>query len=519
MYDPNYTLQKDVRSQDKKSKRAWRAGILVGLLALTLVLGAFYAPLLWQSETVAAAPSTQLSPIPVTTASLVDDQVALADLYDAVNPSVVSIQTSVKASSLLNQNSLPSFNLPGFSIPEQNQQLPEGVDPDTLIQQGQGSGWIYDEDGHIVTNNHVVDGADDVTVTFYDGTWATAEVVATDPQADLAVLKVTPPDSFPWRALSLASTDDLRVGHSVIAIGNPYGYAGTMTTGIVSALGRSFPTEELSGSSYTLPDIIQTDAAINPGNSGGPLLNLNGEVVGVNFAIESSTRTNSGVGFAIPVSVIERVVPALIESGAYTYPYLGISGTSITPALARELGIENEITGAYVATVVSGSPAADAGLVGADPDSSKGGDIIVSFNGVDVNSFDALVGELVTTTSPGDKATLGVVRNGKTLDVEITIGARPSSTTASSQSSEESTPESEGQVTPDREGRVSAARAMQIAEGEIEDVLEGAVTGRSVSAEVHDGEAVWVVTLETASQSATVVIDRASGDVLEVNVD
>jgi len=532
MYDPNYTLQQTNNTKKRHtSKRAWQAGILAGLLTLTLVLGAFYAPVLWQSATVAAAPVTQLSPIPVTTASLVDDQVALADLYDAVNPSVVSVQTSVKASSMLNNNpfgnSLPDFNIPGLEIPgmpEQNQQqLPEGVNPDDLIQQGQGTGWIFDNDGHIVTNNHVVSGADDVTVTFYDGTWATAEVVATDPQADLAVLKVTAPDGYPWRPLSLAANDDLRVGHSVIAIGNPYGYANTMTTGIISALGRSFPTSELGENRYTLPDVIQTDAAINPGNSGGPLLNLNGEVVGVNFAIESATRTNSGVGFAIPVSIVERIVPALIESGAYSYPFLGISGTSITPALAREIGIENEITGAYVASVVAGSPAADAGLVGAGADSVAGGDIITAFNGTPVNSFDALVAELVTTTAPGDVATLSVLRDGAALDVEITIGARPTAASASSQTAEEAAPEaapeSEGSPSPERQGRVSAGRAMQIAESETEGMLSGAITGRSVNAESRDGQQVWVVTLEAGDQTATVVIDRSSGDVLGVEVE
>lgn len=521
MYDPKFRLlEKSSEKPATRSKRAWQVGILAGLLTLTLVLGAFYAPVLWESPRVSASPAAQLGPIPVTTASLVDDQVALADLYDAVNPSVVSIQTSVKASSMLN-NGMPNFNIPGLEIPglpEQNQrQLPEGIDPDDLIPQGQGTGWIYDDDGHIVTNNHVVADAEDVTVTFYDGTWANAEVVATDPQADLAVLKVTAPDGYPWRALALASETDLRVGHSVIAIGNPYGYANTMTTGIISALGRSFPTSELGENRYTLPDVIQTDAAINPGNSGGPLLNLNGEVVGVNFAIESATRTNSGVGFAIPVSIVQRVVPALIEDGAYVYPYLGISGTSITPALAREIGLENEQTGAYVASVLAGSPAADAGLIGADPDSSEGGDIITAFDGVPVNSFDALVARLVTTTAPGDTATLTVVRGDETMDVEITIGARPTATVAR-ESAEEDAPEPEGQPSPNRGGSVSAGRAMQIAESETEGMLDGEITGRSVNAENRDGEPVWVVTLESADQTATVVIDRATGDVLEVSV-
>ncbi len=429
MFDPKYNLvdsaKTDSSKTNKVSRKGVQAAILAGALTLTLVLGAFYAPVLWQSATITAAPARQLSPIPVTTASLLDDQVALADLYDAVNPSVVSIQTSARAADLLSQQSIP--NIPGLEIPgmpNQQQQLPEGMDPDQLVPQGQGTGWIYDNDGHIVTNNHVVADAAGVTVIFYDGTWADAEVVATDPQADLAVLKVTAPDGYPWRPLALASADDLRVGHSVIAIGNPYGYANTMTTGIVSALGRSFPTDQLGASRYSLPDVIQTDAAINPGNSGGPLLNLQGEVVGVNFAIESSTRQNSGVGFAIPGSIVEKVVPALIEDGKFEYPYLGVSGASITPTVAKELGIENEQTGAYVASVVAGSPAAEAGLVGSEADSNKGGDIIVGFNGKLISSFDALVAALVTSTRPGETAMLNILRDGKPMEISAELDRR-----------------------------------------------------------------------------------------------
>lgn len=542
MFDPKYNLvetaktdpakndtaKNDTAKQNKPSRKGVQAAILAGGLTLTLVLGAFYAPVLWQSTTVAAAPARQLSPIPVTTASLLDDQVALADLYEAVNPSVVSIQTSLRAADVLSQQSIPS--IPGLEIPgmpNQEQQLPEGMDPDQLVPAGQGTGWIYDNDGHIVTNNHVVADAAGVTVIFYDGTWADAEVVATDPQADLAVLKVTAPDGYPWRPLEIANNDDLRVGHSVIAIGNPYGYANTMTTGIISALGRSFPTDELGASRYSLPDVIQTDAAINPGNSGGPLLNLQGEVVGVNFAIESSTRQNSGVGFAIPVSIVEQVVPALIENGKFEYPYLGVSGASITPTVAKELGIENEQTGAYVASVVAGSPAADAGLIGSDADSNKGGDIIVGFNGKSINSFDALVAALVTSTRPGDTATLSILRDGSPMDVQITIGSRPGATQATTNpgapESNRNDENGNGDNSPESNGsegdRISAARAMQIAEGETEGMLTAAIEGRSVTSDDREGVRVWVVELTSGDQTATVVIDQSNGDVLEVSVE
>lgn len=518
MFDPNYNLV-ETSKQNKPNRKGVQAAVVAGMLTLTLILGAFYAPVLWQSATVSASPVLQLSPVPVTTASLVDDQVALADLYDAVNPSVVNIQTSVRAADMLNQG-IPGLEIPGF--PNQGQQqLPEDIDPDQLVPQGQGTGWIYDNDGHIVTNNHVVSGAGGVTVIFYDGTWADAEVVATDPQSDLAVIKVTAPDGYPWRALELADKSDLRVGHSVIAIGNPYGYANTMTTGIVSAMGRSFPTDQLGNNRYTLPDVIQTDAAINPGNSGGPLLNLNGEVVGVNFAIESATRTNSGVGFAIPVSIVEKVVPALIAEGKFEYPYLGLSGSTITPAVAKRAGLENELTGAYVASIVAGSPAADAGLVGADAESGSGGDIVVGFNGTAINSFDALVAALVTTTRPGDTATLSILRDGAPMEVQITIGARPGANTTAIQRAPEGNrgEEDSSEDNGDEQGGISAGRAMQLAEREIEGMLDGPIGGRSVTSEDRDGVRVWVVTLKSGEQTATVVVEQSSGDVLEVSVE
>ena len=493
MLDPRFEILEEGHGTQKASRRSARTVGLIALLALTLVLGAFYLPVLLDTPTASASPLRQETPaVPIMVASLVEDQDALANLYDAIAPSVVSIQTSGDIASL----ELP----PGFP----QDQLPE----DGLIPQGQGSGWIFDNDGHIVTNNHVVENAKAVTVVFYDGSWADAEVVATDPQADLAVLKVEPPAGFPWRPLNLADGDSLRVGHSVVAIGNPFGYASTMTTGIVSALGRSFATGSFGENRYTLPEVIQTDAAINPGNSGGPLVNLDGEVVGVNFAIESVVRANSGVGFAIPGSIVNLVVPALIEDGSFVYPYLGLSGTSVTPALAKELEIENTQLGAYVATVVPGGPAEEAGIVGADPDTSEGGDLVVSFNGEPVRSFDELVGHLVTTTRPGDTATLGIIRDGEAMDIALTVGERPNSVATRVQPQE--TPQS---------GPVNARAAIRIAEQETEGMLDGAISEKTATPDERNGVDVWVVELATETQTATVVIERASGEVLEVSVE
>jgi 2-alkenal reductase len=496
MNDPRFRLLQ-TETDTKKSPLMWRGGrqtrtvATVALLALMLLVGALYGPMLMQTGTAAAVQPLQTQPIsvPAMDASMAAQQDALASLFDAIVPSVVSIETAGQVSAM----DLP----PGFD--------PEML-PDGPVPQGQGSGWIFDNEGHIVTNNHVVEGADLVTVIFYDGTWADAEVVATDPQADLAVLKVTPPDGFPWQPLVLADEESVRVGHSVIAMGNPFGYASTMTTGIISALGRSFPVGGFGESRYTLPDVIQTDAAINPGNSGGPLLNLAGELVGVNFAIESAVRANSGVGFAIPVSIVERVVPALIADGSFSYPFLGLSGTSITPALARELELENTQLGAYVATVIPGGPAEAAGLVPADPDTNAGGDIIVSFNGERVSSFDDMVAALVTTSSPGDTVTLGVVRDGELIDVPVVVAERPTAV-AQTLPSERST-----------EGELSAREAIDVAESAVAGELTGEIIEKVATPDEVDGKAVWVVELSTADAKAIVTVDRATGDIVEMRI-
>jgi 2-alkenal reductase len=308
------------------------------------------------------------------------------------------------------------------------------------VTESTGSGWVWDTQGHIVTNNHVVDGADQLNVTFADGVVAPAEVVGTDPGSDLAVIKVDPSaaDLVPAEQGKIES---VKVGGRAIAIGNPFGLVGTMTTGIVSAIGRSLASDPTSAGSFSIPQVIQTDAAINPGNSGGPLLNEAGQVIGVNFQIRSGSGANTGVGFAIPINIAQRVVPALISKGSYQHAYLGIRGQTYSPAWAQELNLPENVRGAYVIDVAQGGPASRSGLRGATAGDTTialgvdqagvaylpaGGDLITAVDGQPVQQFDDLLVYLESHKSPGDKVTLTVIRSGGAESkVTITLGARP----------------------------------------------------------------------------------------------
>ncbi|MBN2470583.1 MAG: trypsin-like peptidase domain-containing protein [Anaerolineae bacterium] len=301
---------------------------------------------------------------------------------------------------------------------------------------GQGSGFVYDMDGHIITNNHVAGDAVRISVIFADGSEAPAELIGADPDSDLAVIKVDPADAPELRPLALGDSGALQVGQMVVAIGNPFGLSGTMTTGIISALGRSLPAQSVTfeGGSFTMPDIIQTDAAINPGNSGGPLLNLAGEVVGVNTAIRSETGQNTGIGFAVPSNIVARVAPALIEEGTFEHAWLGISGRSIDPITNELMGLERTQTGVLVASVSSNSPAQRARLNGNDRETTYegqtiaiGGDVIVSADDQPIVTFDDLVHFLATETTVGQRIQLGVLRDGKLIEVDVTLAARPGS--------------------------------------------------------------------------------------------
>ncbi len=345
----------------------------------------------------------------------------LADLYERVNPAVVNIQVAQSVSL-------------GGQIPEDHPDLPDFPElPDDQFQFGQGSGFVWDAQGHIVTNYHVVDQAERVNVTFSDGLTLEAEIIGTDPDSDLAVIRVEPlPENI--EPLDLAQSRDLRVGESVIAIGNPFGLEGTMTTGIVSALGRSLPSQARTadGSRFNIPNIIQTDAAINPGNSGGPLLDYTGRVIGVNTAIESPVRQFSGVGYAVPSDIIAKIVPALIEDGRYPHPWLGLAGRTLTPGIREAMDLEPTQTGILVISVAEDGPSDKSGLTGSDEEvridgfpTLVGGDIIVAIDGQEIREFDDLLSYLVENTVVGQDITLTVLRDGETLELEATLGERP----------------------------------------------------------------------------------------------
>lgn len=297
---------------------------------------------------------------------------------------------------------------------------------------GAGSGFILDEDGHIVTNHHVVAGADLVTVIFHDGTEVRAEIVGTDGDSDLAVVKV---DRDAWetasaggaRPLPLGESSALNPGEWVIAIGNPFSLGGTVTLGIVSAVGRTIPSAETP---FSIPSAIQTDAAINPGNSGGPLLALDGQVVGVNAQIESTTGTNSGVGFAIPSDVVRLVVPELIENGRYAWPWLGVTGTDVGLLVQQANDLPSQ-EGAYLFEVVENSPAAEAGLRGASREERVhgqtvpiGGDVVLAVNGEPIQDFTALL-TMVAFRQPGETIELTVLRDGERQQVAVELAGRP----------------------------------------------------------------------------------------------
>lgn len=291
---------------------------------------------------------------------------------------------------------------------------------------GSGSGLVFNDAGYIVTNNHVVEGGRNYEVVFAGGQRQAAELVGRDVDSDLAVLQVAelPDDLEP---LPLGTSDALAVGQLVIAIGNPFGEQGSMSLGIISGLGRSLQSqrETDTGSSYSLPQVIQTDAPINPGNSGGPLLNLEGEVVGVNSAIATTTGINSGVGFAIPVDAVARIVPSLIENGAYDYPYLGAAFDDEISLSELEIYGLSQTAGAYVVSVTVGGPADRAGLIAASPNTGRGGDLIIALDGQPVNSFEDLNSYLVFHTAVGQTIEVTALRDGEQISLALTLGARP----------------------------------------------------------------------------------------------
>lgn len=412
-----------------KHRVVWMAAGALALAALLLTSGVFS---LGSNGSVLQS-NTGVSRVQAQGSYTANDlETQLIHLYEQVNPSVVSVQVRQPVDSGNILGELPQ--IPGFPLPNLPE-TPEGQGDQQQYAYGQGSGFVYDTNGYIVTNYHVAGEADQITIVFADGTSLDATLVGGDPDSDLAVVKVDPA-GIELHPLALGDSDSLLVGQMVVAIGNPFGLEGTMTTGIVSALGRMLSSQAatIDGGKFNIPDVIQTDAAINPGNSGGPLLDLDGEVIGVNTAIESSVSQNSGVGFAVPSNIVSQVVPELIAHGTYEHPWLGISGGTLTSDLREAMGLDEAQRGVLVATVSSDSPADHAGMRGSSREAEidgqqvlVGGDIIVSVDGRAINTFDDLLGFISNDASVGQTVTFGVLRDGKTISLDVTLAARPHS--------------------------------------------------------------------------------------------
>jgi len=291
-------------------------------------------------------------------------------------------------------------------------------------ESSQGSGFVYSENGYVVTNQHVVEDQSSIEVSFTDGETLTADIVGSDPYTDLAVLKV---DRSGLKPLNISDSEEVRVGQTAIAIGNPFGLESSMTQGIISQKGRSIAVE----GGFSIRNVIQTDASINPGNSGGPLLNREGEVVGVNTAIETQSGGFQGVGFAIPSNTVERVVPTIIEEGEYEHPWIGVRGRDITQPMAEEMNLDSS-TGFLVLEVVEDSPAEEAGLKpstkAVERDGMElilGGDVIIGIDGREVRGIEDVLEHLALRSNVGDEVTLEVIRDGEIKEVDLTLQPRP----------------------------------------------------------------------------------------------
>ncbi len=325
-----------------------------------------------------------------------------------------------------------------------------------------GSGFIYDTNGHVITNNHVTAGGKDLHITFSDGTIYTGKVVGSDPHSDLALLLIDDVPKEKLFPLTLGNSSNLIVGETVAAVGNPFGLSGSLTEGIISGLGRLLPStpENIFGTdnrvaSFSIPDIIQTDAAINPGNSGGPLLNLKGEVIGINSAIFSNTGVYAGVGFAIPSNTLTKVIPELIKNGSYPHPWLGITGVDVTPDIAKKMNL-TEARGFLVIDVNSNGPADKAGIRGGDKidtidgrEVELGGDVIIAIDKNPVRKIDDILSHLEREKSVGGNVSLTIIRDGIVQEKTTVLQARPDSKTLISSSQHPSLGITGVDITPD----------------------------------------------------------------------
>ena len=364
--------------------------LVIAVLAATTIACAQLPSLVAPQPTATAV----TAPPTVVQVVVTEEEQTLIELYQRTIPGVVSIQALRR-------------------------------DDQDQISGGSGSGFVFDSFGHIATNAHVVRDAEFIDVVHSDGTISPARLIGLDDDSDLAVVKTDMPTGE-WVPLPLGDSDVVVPGQQVVAIGNPFGRQSSITSGIVSAMGRTIA----SLTPFSIPQAIQTDAAINPGNSGGPLLNLQGEVIGVNAQIASAVRANAGVGFAIPVNIVARVVPVLIAEGEFAWPWLGVEGSSLTPRVAQ--GNELDASqGAYIAGVVPDSPAADAGLRGVSGETEVdglpvpiGGDVVVAVDGDAVHNMDDLI-LFVSQREIGEQVTLTVLRDGGETEIAVTLTARP----------------------------------------------------------------------------------------------
>jgi len=394
--------------------RKWQNLILVSLVVLFVGLGCSLSNMLplnlLPSPEIASPTATTAAPLvtplpsseDLETANALESQIIA--VYEAVSPAVVNITSR-------------SYTYDMFMR--------------AVPQEGTGSGFVYDTQGHIVTNYHVIENAEELLVTLANGQVYEAQIVGTDPSNDLAVIRIDAGADLP-APVALGDSDQLRVGQFVLAIGNPFGLEQTLTTGVVSALGRVIESPD----GRFIGEAIQTDAAINPGNSGGPLLDLEGRVIGVNSQIISTSGTSSGVGFAVSVNTVRRVVPELIARGYYPHPWLGTEMLTLTPATAkvlREAGMNVPVdSGLLVIETVPGGPADKAGIRGGDRvvrigryRVPLGGDIITAVNGQAVEDFQDLTVYLETETVVGDTVELTIIRDGAEQTVSVTLEERP----------------------------------------------------------------------------------------------
>jgi S1-C subfamily serine protease len=396
-------MKQCIASLQTKARRLWsRTGLL--LLAVIIAVPLVLAGCTAAASTPVTTPNSNAITSNTAVTSPLYDEGTVVSLYDKAIPAIVEIDTTVKNS---------NFSINPFNPFSNNSPTEQGI----------GSGFFIDKEGHILTNNHVIDNATSVKVVLYDGTTVEGKVVGRDRQNDLAIVSIDTGKVNSISYLTLGNSDAIKPGQMAVALGSPFGLSGSVTVGIVSGTGRTLPSDNRRA----ISNVIQTDAAINPGNSGGPLLNSKGEVIGINTAIEAS---GSGIGFAVPINTAKKVLPAMLKGGDVKTSWLGITGMEITQDLAKTLSLPVD-KGVYVLEATSGGPADKAGIKGSGYDNQNqpksGGDIITKVDNVTVAKVPDMTGYF-NGKQPGDKITLSIYRDGKQQNVDVTLGEWPSTT-------------------------------------------------------------------------------------------